>query len=101
MLVDGVFLTQPEGSHTQTGLHSTRTLTLPPPTPHPGYALTDRRGVHIKATSGVCFSGTVLGELRSGLHSLSVCQCGRFKLLRTCSDEGLVVLICVKSQQRD
>lgn len=43
-----------------------------------------------------CFSGMFLGELRSGLHALSVCQCGRFKLLCTCSDEGLVVLICVK-----
>lgn len=70
---------------------NTDTILIPPP----GYALTDRRGVHIKA-SHEHVSGMFLGELRSGLHSLSVCQCGRFKLLCTCSDEGLVVLICVK-----
>lgn len=31
-----------------------------------------------------------------GYTPLSACQCGRYKLLCTCSDEGLVVLICVK-----
>lgn len=41
-------------------------------------------------------------ELRSGLAlgytSLSACRCGRFKLLYTCADAGLVVLVCVNQQ---
>lgn len=51
------------------------------------------------STSLVCVSE----RSALGYASLSACRCGWFKLLYTCTDEGLAVLLCVNhwSQQRD
>lgn len=61
--------------------------------------------VHIKVNYEHIYS-MYLGEQRSGLalgcSSLSACQCGRFKPLYRCTDEGLAALLHVNhnSQQR-
>lgn len=81
-------------AHTQTWLSSTRKVRLFP-FPPAGYALPDRRGVHIKASHERVFR-MFWESVAVGYTRLSACQSGRDKLLCTCSDGGLVVLICVK-----
>lgn len=111
-----IYMIEPENSYSPTCLTSTRRLTLnwsqQPPRPllvseafFPEVKLSQTHSESTSKWTTSC-SRMFLRELRSclalGYISLSACRCGRFKLLYTCTDEGLVVLLCVNhhSQQR-